>query len=312
MHRTPLRVLPALLLLVPLAACGDDDPAEAQGEPLGDGIAWTDGPTIHFPGGEEVDSGQETGTTWRTSHGVVSTSYDEGTVYVTPDGTVTDLDIPKQAQVATDREQSLVAWARVQPGDGVVHVLDPATGKERAAIKTDYDDAIDLSLEGDRIWLYSNELATTLEVDWPSGKVTKLPLQYVRSIDSRYATVEGGNENYVEAGAAKPGVIDRKTRRMVLRGWDWGLSPRDTYATRQLGDGDRSTADTRIGVLDVATGKYVARLPARPDDSGWLNWTWTPDEKTIYWFEGNELVQCAAARFTCTRSKVDATFPDVL
>jgi hypothetical protein len=315
MRRTPLhrlRALPALLLLVSLTACGEDDPAAAEGKPLGDGIAWQDGSTIHFPGGEEVDTGQEMGTAWRTSHGVVSTSYDEGAVYVTPDGTVKDLDIPEQAQVATDRGQSLVAWAKVQPGDGVVHVLDPATGKEKAAVETEYDDAIDLAIEGDKVWLYSNELATTLEVDWPSGKVERLPLQYVRSIGSRYATVEGGNENYVEAGAAKPGVIDLRTRKLVLRGWQWGLSPRDTYATRELSDGDSSTDDVRIGVLDLATHKFVARLPARPDDSNWLNWTWTSDEKTIYWFEGNVLVQCASATFTCTRSKVDAKFPDVL
>ncbi|NYI44271.1 hypothetical protein BJ993_001351 [Nocardioides aromaticivorans] len=312
MRRTFLRTAPALLLLVPLAACGDDDPAAPDAAPLGDGIAWRDGATVHFPGGEEVDSGQEDGQAWRTSDGVVITSWDGGTVYVTPDGSVSDLDIPEEAQVAADPTQSVVAWAKVQPGDGVVHVLDPATGKERAAISTDYDDATELSIEGDRIWLHSSELASTLEIDWPSGKVTRSPLKYVRSIGSRYAVVEGGNENYVEAGAAKPGVIDLETRRMVLRGWDWGLSPRNTYATRELSDGDASTADTRIGVLDLATGKYVARLAARPDDSNWLNWAWTLDEKTIYWFEGNELVQCASATFTCTRSKVDATFPSVL
>ena len=115
----------------------------------------------------------------------------------------------------------------------------------------------------------------------------------------------------MEAGAAKPGLIDLETRKLVLRGWEWGTSPRETYATRELSDGDSSTDDTRIGVLDLATGKYVAKLPARPDDSNWLNWAWTPDEKTIYWFEGNELVQCASEDFTCTRSTVDATRPDV-
>lgn len=312
MRRDRLRAVPALLLLVPLAACGDEAPAAATGEPLGDGVAWTDGSTIHFPGGEEVDSGMEVGSAWRTSHGVVRTSWDGGTAHVTPDGTVTDLAIPDGAAIATDRSQSLVAWVATDPGDGVLHVLDPATGKERASITTDYDDASSISLEGDTVWLFSNELATTLEIDWPSGKVTRSPVKYVRSINSRYATVEGGNENYVEAGAAKPGLIDLRTRQLVLRGWDWGVSPKSTYATTQLSDGDASTDDTRIGVRDLETGTYVARFPAKPDQSNWLSWAWTSDETTIYWFEANVLVQCAIATTKCTREKVDAKHPAVL
>lgn len=311
-----LRAVPALLLALPLTACGHDpDPGPGpgrEGEPLGDGIAWTDGSTIHFPGGEEVDSGIDVGSAWRTSHGVVRTSWDGGSVYVTPDGTVTDLDIPDDVGIATDRTQSLVAWIATDPGDGVLHLLDPATGKERAAIKTDYDDAMSVSLDDDKVWLFGNELATTLEIDWPTGKVTKSPLQYVRNIDSRYATVEGGNENYVEAGAAKPGVIDLKTRKLTLRGWDWDISPRDTYATTMLSDGDASTDDTRIGVRDLTTGKYVARFPAKPDDSGDLDWTWTADEKTVSWFEADVLVQCAIATSTCEREKVDAKRPSIL
>ena len=311
MSRTLLRTVPGLLLLVTLTACGDDDPTAEDPKPLGNGIVWKDGAEVHFAGGEVVDTGQEYASISRTSHGVVSSSWGEGTVYVTPDGTVTDLDLPDDVEISTDPGQPLVAWTTSQPGDGVVHVLDPRTGEEQAAITTDYDDAMNLTLDGDTVWLHSSELATTLEIDWRSGKVTRSPLRYVRSISQHYATVEGGNENYVEAGAAKPGLIDLETRKLVLRGWEWGTSPRETYATRELSDGDSSTDDTRIGVLDLATGKYVAKLPARPDDSNWLNWAWTPDEKTIYWFEGHELVQCTTDDFTCTRSKVDAKAPGV-
>lgn len=314
MRRTPLRVLPALLLVLPLTACGDDDPAAAQGEPLGDGVVWYDGAEIHFPGGELVDAGEDLLEVGRTSHGVVTTSLEDGSVaYVTPDGRITDLDIPQQAKVATDARQALVAWTEAQPVDGVVHVLDLATGKERAAVETGYDDTIplEISLEGNKVWLYDNELATTLEVDWPSGKVTPLPVNYVRTINSRYATVEGGNENFVEAGAAKPGIVDLETHKLVRRGWDWEFSPRATYAVTIIDDGDRSTPDTRVGVLDLATGK-LARLPATLDESGWLTWAWTPDERTIYWFEGRELVTCTVAASTCTRDEVDAEIPQVV
>lgn len=311
MDRTALRALPALLLLVPLAACGEDDPATGSADPLGNGVVWRDGSEVHFPGGEVVDAGLEATSISRTSHGVVASGWGEGSVYVTPDGTVTELDLPADAKVSTEPGQSLVAWMTTEPGDGVVHVLDPATGEEHTAVKTDYDDAMSLALDGDTVWLYSNELNRTLEIDWRSGKVTKVPVEYVRTINGRYATVEGGNENYVQAGAAKPGIIDLETRKLVRRGWDWAFSPAATYATTTLGDGGASTQDTRIGVLDIDTGKFVARLPAVLREGGWLNWAWTPDERSIYWFEGSELVVCEVATADCTRDEVDAQHPDV-
>ncbi|HWJ09366.1 MAG TPA: hypothetical protein VNS46_08325 [Nocardioides sp.] len=311
MRRIPLHALPAVLLLLPLAACGDDGDDTPAPEPLTDGAIWLDGSEIHFPGGEVVDAGLDAGQAWRTSHGVVTTSWEGGAVYVTPDGTVTDLDLPKDTQVATDREQSLIAWT-APDGDGVVHVLDPATGEEQAAIETDYPDAMSISLDGDTVWLYGSELATTLEIDWRSGEVTRSPLEFVRSIDRHYATVEGGNENFVEAGAAKPGIIDIDTGELVRRGWSWRLSPRATYGASDVSDGDSSTQDTRIVIVDLATGKAVARFPARPDDSGWLTWSWTSDEGTISWFEGTELVQCTIATSQCTRDEVDAKQPRIV
>lgn len=312
MRRTAVHLLPALLLALPLAACGDDAPAAGRDEPLGDGVVWHDRTKVHFPGGEVVDAGRELGSAGRTSHGLVAASLeDDSVVYVTPDGTVTEPDIPPGARMATDPAQSVVAWAKGQPADGVVHVLDLTTGKELAAIATDPEDAVNVSLEGDKVWLHSSELATTLEVDWTSGKVTRLPLEHVRAINSRYATVEGGNENYVEAGAAKPGIIDLRTHELVRRGWDWGFSPRATYAVTIIDDGDRSTPDTEVGVLDLATGK-VARLPAMLPEGGWLTWAWTPDERSIYWFEGRELVTCTVATSTCTRDEVDAEIPQVV
>lgn len=309
MRRHPLHTLPALLLLVPLTACGDDGPA-AGPDTLGNGPVWRDGSEIHFPGGEVVDTDLEASSILRTSRGVVASAWDEGTVYVTPDGTVSDLHVPDNAEIATDPAQELAAWTTVQPGDGVVHVLDPATGKEQAAVRTDYDDASSLALDGDTVWLYSNELATTLAIDWRKGTVTKAPAGYVRAIGGHHATVEGGNENDVEAGAASPGIIDLETAKRVRRGWNWDISPHGTYAVTVIDDGDRSTQDTRLGVLDLET-RNLERFPAVLGDGGWLNWAWTPDEQSIYWFEGTELVVCDVATSDCTRDEVDAQHPDV-
>lgn len=312
MRRTFLRALPAALLLLPLAACGESDPAAAASGPLGDGVVWRDGSEIHFPGGEVVDTGQdETSTVSRTSHGVVSSAWNAGTVHVTPDGAITDLGLPDDVHLATDPGQAMVAWMAYEPFDGVLHVLDATTGKEQAVVRTDLASAPEVVLDGDTVWLHSSGSATTLRVDWRSGKARKAPVSYVRDVRGHYATVEGGNENFVEAGVAKPGIVDLRTRRMIRRGWDWAFSPLASYAVGIFGeDGDSTTKNEEIGVLDLASGR-LTRFPIVLDEGGWTEWAWTPDDASIYWFEGTELVVCEVATSDCKRDAVDADQPQV-
>ncbi|HWJ66105.1 MAG TPA: hypothetical protein VNT31_05480 [Nocardioides sp.] len=312
MRRTCLRAVPGALLLLPLAACGDSDPAAAASGPLGNGVVWADGSEIHFPGGEVVDSGQdEPMALSRTSHGVVSSDWDAGTVHVTPDGAVTDLGLPDAVRVATDPGQPMVAWMTYEPFDGVLHVLDATTGTEQAAIRTDLEHDLEISLDGDTAWLHSGGSATTLRVDWRRGKVTKAPASFVRDVRGHHATVEGGNENFVEAGVAKPGIVDLRTRRMIRRGWDWAFSPLGTYAVGIFGeDGDSTTKNEEIGVLDLASGR-LTRFPIVLGEGGWTEWAWTPDDTSIYWFEGTELVVCEVATSDCKRDAVDADQPQV-